>query len=253
MKKLAVIVFISIVCFADAVEYERTTIGHSVKRRPIVVYKFGEGKQFVVLVAGVHGNEGNSMETAYYLINRLITGEIAVPKEKTVFIIPEANPDGLLIKTRLNSNQVDINRNFPTKHWAPTFLYQGQRLSAGEYPLSEPESRCLKDFIEGLIFNKHNMVVLTLHSRGNAIIEGSTADYNDRLVRFLRENSPYKTILDYPTFGDFEKWLSQAHGIASATIEFRTKTDPDNEINERILKVFLTTDIYNEFYATVAK
>ena len=32
-------------------------------------------------------------------------------------VVPILNPDGLLARSRVNANQVDLNRNFPTRDW----------------------------------------------------------------------------------------------------------------------------------------
>lgn len=37
------------------------------------------------------------------------------PKKNRLLFIPCLNPDGKELKTRQNANQVDLNRNFPTK------------------------------------------------------------------------------------------------------------------------------------------
>lgn len=37
-----------------------------------------------------------------------------------LLFIPCLNPDGMQLKTRTNSNGVDLNRNFPTKNWELT-------------------------------------------------------------------------------------------------------------------------------------
>ena len=64
----------------------------------------------------------------------------------------------------------------------------------------------------------------------------------------MRNISIFKNILNYPTYGDSEKWVSERFDIPSTTIEFRTKTDPENEENEKILLDLLQTDLYETFY-----
>lgn len=59
---------------------------------------------------------------------------------RRVFIIPEANPDRPHASARENARGVDLNRNFPAAN------YRGGR-GHGSTPLSEPESRALRDLI----------------------------------------------------------------------------------------------------------
>ena len=107
-------------------------IGHSVRGRPIVLFRSGPpAASLKLLVFGdIHGDETAGMRIA----RRLIT---ATPLRRAeLLIVPTINPDGVAAHSRGNAHGVDLNRNFPF-HWRP--------LGGGEYsgrgPLSEPESR----------------------------------------------------------------------------------------------------------------
>lgn len=248
MRKIYILLFLIFTFTLSAVDFERTVIGYSVRKRPIYLYRFGRGEQIIVLTAGTHGNEKNTTVTAYYLIRLLMKGIIKVPAGKMVYIIPEVNPDGLAAGTRVNANRVDINRNFATKTWRPNYRYYGRLISAGRKPFSEAESRVLRDFFTPLAPKRLNMVVVTLHSRGTTIIEASDDYFNLRLADFLRLHSPYDLELDYYADGALEDWLTEKFGIASATVEFFTKEEPDYEECRLILEALLETDIYRQFY-----
>jgi len=111
---------------------ERSVIGHSVQGRPIVAIRKGPQSAAVkVLVVGaIHGNETAGMQ----ITDRLLAQ--GVPGHTQLLIVPTANPDGIVLRTRGNARGVDLNRNFPFD-WRP--LIGGEYSGSG--PLSEPESR----------------------------------------------------------------------------------------------------------------
>lgn len=247
MKRLSLIfslltLIVNIIC-AQEIE----TIGYSLKKRPIKVYKFGKGEELICVVAGIHGNESNTTKTAYEIIELIKNGDIDV-SDKSIWIIPEANPDGLARDRRLNDNDVDLNRNFETDKWKPTYIFFNNVLSAGSAPFSEPESLCLKAFFES-IKEKYKIATLSLHSRGDAIIPGGKSKFSVELYEILRKNSPYQNnTLNYDSFGELTTWLSDKLNIASATIELKTKTDAEtNEIKriiESLVKINFASSIY---------
>jgi protein MpaA len=80
-----------------------------------------DAAQLRVLVLGaIHGDELSSASVALHWI--ALAGETAGPGSQAIHwrFIPALNPDGLLATPprRVNANGVDLNRNFPTPHWA---------------------------------------------------------------------------------------------------------------------------------------
>jgi protein MpaA len=114
---------------------ETCTAGYSVKGKPITYTKIGDGKKMIFLFASIHGSEragiGILNNFQKYIIdnNELLDG-------KTLIIMPVANPDGVETKTRYNSNNIDINRNFPA-------VNRITNKHSGAFALSEPESYAL--------------------------------------------------------------------------------------------------------------
>jgi|GEM_PF-886774 len=243
---LIIIFFLSINLFAY--DHIKATIGYSFGKRPLDLYKFGNGNDLLIIIAGIHGNEPNTIKTAEAMINLLKDDKIKIPENKSIWILPVANPDGYNRDRRLNDNDVDLNRNFNTDNWQPNFYLFNVLLSAGSHPFSEPETIALKKLFESISSDK-TVIVLSLHSRGDAVIPGNYSRVNLLLSSFLKKNSDYvNDSLGYPTTGDFTAWLSDKMGIASATIEFKTKKYPENDTIEKIITELFKTDFKKKFY-----
>ncbi|HWL93930.1 MAG TPA: M14 family zinc carboxypeptidase [Phycisphaerae bacterium] len=118
----------------------RRTAGRSVQGRPIEYVTFGRGKDVVLILATIHGDEDAGTPLLHELERRLETrGDLI--KGKRVVLMAVANPDGYAAQSRLNVRGVDLNRNFP----AGNFDDKGNH---GERPLSEPESVALHALID---------------------------------------------------------------------------------------------------------
>ncbi|MGZ6346760.1 MAG: M14 family zinc carboxypeptidase, partial [Anaerolineales bacterium] len=71
------------------------TIGYSVQKRPLEVYRFGTGQTERLIVAGMHGgSEFNTIQLADQLIAYLKDHPEIVPTNVTLYILRDLNPDG---------------------------------------------------------------------------------------------------------------------------------------------------------------
>ena len=88
--------------------YHRESIGKSADGRSILAYRAGEpGKPVVMVVATMHGEENFGQYVARGLLEgKPITGV-------DLWVVPVANPDGLVRDRRWLKSGVDLNRNFP--------------------------------------------------------------------------------------------------------------------------------------------
>ncbi|MGA9856438.1 MAG: DUF2817 domain-containing protein [Solirubrobacteraceae bacterium] len=117
----------------------RFVIGHSVRGRPIVAWRFGPAaaRRRILIVGCIHGNECAGLAIASALRRQ------PVPSGVALWIVPELNPDGAAADTRQNADGVDLNRNFPYlwQYTSVPVYYSGPR------PESEPETRAMMAFV----------------------------------------------------------------------------------------------------------
>jgi len=120
-------------------------------------------KPLKILVFGmIHGDEPWSGSLARLWAERLTRFD---PRNEWR-ILPILNPDGWRLKTRMNSRQVDLNRNFPTKDWAAEAVQhwakssgKNKRRFPGPSAGSEKETLCsiwqIEDFQPDFVISVH--------------------------------------------------------------------------------------------------
>lgn len=117
-------------------------IGKSVKSENIYSVVTGNGNKKILLWSQMHGNESTTTKALFDILNILNdsnTFSKTILSNCTLMIIPILNPDGAMIYTRFNANNVDLNRDAQN--------------------LSQPESlilrKCFDDFQPDFCFNLH--------------------------------------------------------------------------------------------------
>lgn len=113
----------------------RSVIGTSVEGRPIECEVFGSGRDTILILATIHGNEPAGTPLLHELSNYLSEHPELV-EGRRVILVPEANPDGYAKNLRHNVRGVDLNRNFPAGNYRTSNRN-------GDNPLSEPESQAI--------------------------------------------------------------------------------------------------------------
>ncbi|HSD14752.1 MAG TPA: M14 metallopeptidase family protein [Flavobacterium sp.] len=143
-------------------DFEVSVAGKSVKEKPIYTIKVGRGKTKVHMWSQMHGNESTTTKALFDFFNVLNSdSDLASDLKKTFtfLCIPILNPDGAEAYTRINANEVDLNRD--------------------SKDLSQPESQLLRklfeDFQPDFCFN--------LHDQRTIFAAGDTA--NPATVSFL--------------------------------------------------------------------
>ncbi|TYP75010.1 M14 family zinc carboxypeptidase [Aquimarina intermedia] len=90
-------------------------VGYSESETPIHLLKFGVGKRKILMWSQMHGNESTTTKAVFDLVTMLMDASCEVTQSIlsncTLYIIPMLNPDGADAYTRVNANQVDLNRD----------------------------------------------------------------------------------------------------------------------------------------------
>jgi protein MpaA len=147
--------------------------GRSVQGRPIMVQILGDGADTTLVMATIHGNEpaGTPLveQLADYLRERpeLLEG-------RRIVLMPLANPDGLVARTRENARGIDLNRNFEASNRVDNDKY-------GLKALSEPESRAIRSVIQQYSPNR----IISIHQPLNCIdYDGPAETLASRMAQY---------------------------------------------------------------------
>lgn len=142
----------------------KTSAFESINGRPLVHKEFlplngfkdhlPQGK--ILFISGIHGDEYTAISIGY-LWMRLLQQHADYTRHHWLFL-PLANPDGLFDfqpAIRMNANQVDLNRNFPSSDWEEKSLRfwkqhyrKDPRRFPGNHPATEPETKWMLHMIE---------------------------------------------------------------------------------------------------------
>ena len=95
------------------VKFQKSIIGFSVEKRPIHSLEIGTGKIKILVWSQMHGNESTTTKALFDLFNVIDSSDEFddILKLCKLQIIPILNPDGAKRYTRLNANEIDLNRD----------------------------------------------------------------------------------------------------------------------------------------------
>lgn len=205
--------------------FQRRLLGYSVQQLPIEAFFFNCPPPTqhnlipveVLFIGAFHGDEPESAEILYKLIDTIQQLPIEQRPMMPFIILPQLNPDGLLANTRKNANQVDLNRNWPTQNWEPNA--QHEHYHSGPAPASEPETQLLQRLIEGFPPQR----IVSLHTPYRCVnYDGPAEALAERYARVC--GYPVEASIGYPTPGSFGTWAGVEREIPTLTVEL-----PDNQ------------------------
>ena len=223
---------------------KKIVIGKSHLGRPILCYGIIKTPYpKAIIQASIHARE----YITGYLTLKLINDFYKNGKVGSIYFIPIANPDGVMIalkKDKLykaNANGVDLNVNFDAR-WSTGSQNVRERASAnyiGEKPFSEPESMALRDFTLKI---KPDYTI-SYHSKGQEIYYEF---FQKDLARDLELAKKVANVTGYQikqtpnSAGGYKDWCIQELSISALTIEVG-----DDRLSHPIKKRHLG-QIYNE-------
>ncbi|WP_300491253.1 M14 metallopeptidase family protein [Flavobacterium sp.] len=160
-------------------DFKISTPAVSVKQQPIYTIEVGRGAHKIYMWSQMHGNESTTTKALFDFLNLLNSTHPLATQLKENFsfmIVPIANPDGATAYTRVNANEVDLNRD--------------------AFHLSQPESQLLRalydSFKPDFCFNLHDQ--RTIFGAGNtgkpATVSFLAPAYNEeREINSVREQA----------------------------------------------------------------
>lgn len=243
-------------------EGPQTTLGTSVEGRQIVAYNYGDGEDRVVFVGGIHGGYSwNTVLVAYELMDYLEKNPEVIPDNVRVTVIPVMNPDALAvvvdaegrfepgdvsaakaktIESRLNANDVDLNRNFDCD-WQEKGTWQSRTVSGGDSVFSEPESQAFRDYVAS---STPAGVVVWYSAAGGVFASSCHNDVSKEtsdLTKIFAEASGYKAYEEFDFYeitGDMVNWLAREK-IPAISVLLSNHTEVEWDKNRKGIEALL--------------
>ena len=150
-------------------------LGRSENDLPIHLIKLGTGSKPLLFWSQMHGNESTTTKAVFDLLHFLKDSKntltTKILKECTLYIVPMLNPDGAEAYTRINYNEVDLNRDAQDR--------------------SQAESKLFKTLVDKV----KPLVAFNLHGQRTIFSAGETN--NSAIVSFLSPASdPQRIVTD---------------------------------------------------------
>ena len=189
----------------------------SVENRAIELYEGrGHSARPFLFIGGVHGDEPEGVQLASDFLSWLQKNH--TEKLHSWLLIPCINPDGFHNNKRVNSNGVDLNRNFPSADWSPEF--KTERYFPGHQPHSEPEVVALCQLLQ----TYRPEAVIHFHSWEPCVVY--TGGPGKAWAEIIGRHTPYETREDigYPTPGSLGQYAWTKHQIPVICVEAQEKS-----------------------------
>ncbi len=145
-----------------SVDFKIAVAGFSVLEKPIKSVEIGSGTTRILMWSQMHGNEATTTKAVVDLLHFLNSDDplaVTFKAHFSLLIVPVLNPDGAEMYTRVNANQVDLNRD--------------------SVDLTQPESKCIR-----FLFDQFKPdYAFNLHDQRTIFAAGKTA--NPATISFL--------------------------------------------------------------------
>ncbi|MBC7419565.1 MAG: DUF2817 domain-containing protein [Bdellovibrio sp.] len=195
---------------------------------PIHAYRFKSKvttgkKAHVLVIGGVHGDEPEGVVASRCLLE-IFRNQFDL--DLTITLVPEFNPEGVLLKTRGNANKVDLNRNLPTKDW--TSVAASVRYHPGPYALSEKENQALVTWLN----ENPVQLIISLHSWKPML--NTNGDIPEALVISKLTGYVIEPDIGYPTPGSLGTYAGLEKNIPTLTYEIERDITFDEIVKKQV-------------------
>lgn len=221
-----------------------STFGTSAQGRALNAYHFGSGNTAVLYTGSIHGNETSTRALMNRWIDELEEKARSIPAGVQVVVVPVINPDGYARGTRVNANNVDLNRNFATNDWQKditTVNNQPFPGGGGASAMSESETQAIAALARAL----RPKVILSYHSIGG-MVAANQAGNSSAWAAAYAGKSGYRNItgqsdsnFEYSISGTADDWYAQALGLPSILIELGSHSYHQFERNQAAMWAML--------------
>lgn len=177
-------------------------------------------KAHVLIIGGVHGDEPEGVAAARGLLEHF---RLNYDLDLFITLVPEFNPEGVLLRERVNSNKVDLNRNLPTKDWTP--VAAKERYNPGPAALSEKENQALVKFLNETKID----LIISVHS-WNPMLNTNGEIPEAKVIAELTGYS-IEPDIGYPTPGSLGTYAGLENNIPTLTYEIERDIPFDRVIN----------------------
>jgi len=203
---------------------ESFVFGTSALGMAIPAFRFGKAGPEVLILGGVHGNEIEGTAASFGLLKKFSDD---YKYNLKITLVPAFNLDGVLKQTRLNGQNVDLNRNLPTRDWSPKAF--DPKYPPGPCSLSEPENKSLVSFLGQ--FNPK--LIISLHSWHPLLNVNGDCMAEAKVLSQLT-NYEIKEEIGYPTPGCLGTYAGIERNMPTLTYEIERELSLDKVISVHV-------------------
>ena len=211
-----------------------------------------------VWLSSIHGNEGNSTISTYYMVKELLEKFGSDPvcygimSAVRLYVVPAVNPWGVENYSRLNYNHVNLNRNFPVDwvyrdpnlaygtekygimsasnsdnpyyyYGGGTCVYDDATQTATTTYVAEAETQLIMNFVNslntGANLNGKVSFAVNKHDAGNMTEEGATILIRDNYESDRKFMTNFLNWMK-PLLMSKQNWLTEKSGLNLSTVSY---------------------------------
>ena len=197
----------------------------------LMCLKANQAAKNILFLGVTHGEEPQGKYLIEKFLDKLEKENLSF--KNNLYFIPCLNPDGMNKGKRGNSNNVDLNRNFPTKNYEIMTFDDGT--TSGIKANSEKETQFLSEIIKTIKFD----AILSFHAPFAIVnYDGDASDIANKVSQIT--GYPIQADIGYPTPGSFGTFCGVERNIPTITLEVSDKLSNDElwKQNEKLFSFF---------------